>query len=135
MGVLIDTSVWIDFFRPGTPDANRRKADLVIGDVDAVLCEPILFELMRAAPPVQRRKLGQFLDTFNIVSSPATLWTDAIALGQRCRDRGLSPRPLDLLIASLCITHKLLLVTFDQDFKAIADAAPLRLERLERQWG
>lgn len=132
MGIMIDTSVWIDFFRPGTPEATRRKADLFISDAGAVLCEPVLFELMRAAPRAQRHKLGQLLDTFNIVSTPAALWTDAIALGQRCRDRGLSPRPLDLLIASLCITHNLLLVTFDRDFESIANATDLRIERLER---
>jgi len=67
-----------------------------------------------------------------MLSTPVNLWSEAAALGQRCRRNGISAGSLDLLIASVALHHDADLVTFDADFDRIATVSTLRVTRLHR---
>jgi predicted nucleic acid-binding protein len=53
-------------------------------------------------------------------------------LGRRCRENGLTPGSLDLLIAAVAIHHDAELLTFDSDFEQIARVSSLRVSHLHR---
>jgi predicted nucleic acid-binding protein len=132
MATIIDTSVWVDYFRTGTPDAIRLSACAAILHPDAALCEPVWFELLRCVPARQRAPILAHLDTLPRLETPASLWQDALHLGQACHAAGWVTGSMDLLIASLCLHHHATLVTFDRDFEGIAKVTALKLRLLPR---
>ena len=135
MVTVIDTSIWLDFFRTRGPRRVRQEALLIIDSPDACLCEIVRFELLRAAPAKTRGALESYLATFPTLPSPVDLWSSAVALGQRCADKGFVSRPLDTLIAVVCIRNDAVLATFDKGFAPFLEVCPLRLRVLERQSG
>ena len=132
MVTLIDTSVWVDFFRAATPVRVREEARQSIVSPDAATCEPVIFELLRSCPSQQRPMVQAHLATTPTLPTPASLWAEAARLGQWCHDKGCQAGALDLLIASLCIHHGAEIITFDADFGAIAKFGPLKVRLLGR---
>ena len=132
MSYVIDSSIWVDFFRASSPTALKHQAAKLIEDERAMLCEPVLFELLRATPAAARRNIQAQLDLLPVVRTPHRLWGDAAQLGQQCLRRGAVPPAMDLLIAQVCLDHNLELVTFDQHFADIARVSSLRVTILER---
>jgi predicted nucleic acid-binding protein len=132
MATLIDTSIWVDLFRAKTPRAVKLRARHIVDALDACLCEPIVFEVTRSAPLSERARIVRYFSTFPQLETPPDLWSAATRLGQRCSAAGFSPRPLDLLIAQVCVQHAADLATFDSDFESIAEHCPLRVRLISR---
>ena len=129
---VVDSSVWVEFFRAGTPDPVRRLVEPYVRARDVALCEPIVFEILRAAPTVQRSAIERIFSLLPVLDTPGNLWRDAIRLGQKCVQAGFSVGSMDLLIAQVCIYHEMRLVTLDRQFEQIASVATLRVHFLDR---
>ena len=110
------------------PRAVWQQARAVISAPDRTLCEPIVFELLRAAPLAQRPVLDAFFAAIPVLLTPADLWTRATDLGQRCYAVEIKVPSLDLLIAQVCLEHGATLVNFD----GIASVSDLQLQKLVR---
>ncbi|HEV7241695.1 MAG TPA: PIN domain nuclease [Thermoanaerobaculia bacterium] len=132
MPILVDASLWIDFMRWRSPRLLKELIAPHILDPEACLAEPIAFEVLRHAADDEVRQINAQFQTMPMLSTPATLWSDAAELGQHCRRRGISVGSLDLLIASTALHHDAELVTFDADFEQIASTSSLRVKRLHR---
>ena len=132
MGQVIDTCVWIDHLRKGTPDATRRMADAAVNDSDALLCEPVRFELVYGASRRERPLLLRRLETMPQLHTPQRLWHEASNLAAQACDAGLYVPSVDLLIATLCIHHDVALTTFDAHFGELGKLSKLRLNLLTR---
>ena len=98
----------------------------------AHLAEPVRFEPLRPARPEEPRQLEAQFATLPTLPSPSDLWQRAIDLGQACRQIGRTVLSLDLLVAALAPHHNAELVSFDDNFGAIASVSALRLKRLDR---
>jgi len=119
--ILIDTSAWIDFFRGRDPVAEAVDHALAVND--AALCGPIETELRRGlSNERERKKVLPLLDACHVLSQPAELWAEAGDLGFALRRRGVSPKTLDLLIATYALSHSATLLTTDKDFRAMQEA-------------
>jgi predicted nucleic acid-binding protein len=129
---LIDASLWIDFTRARSPRPLKDFIASYILDPEACIAEPIAFEVLRYATADEQRLFNEHAPTMTVLPIPATLWSDATLLGQQCRDRGITPGSLDLLIATLALHHGADLVTFDADFEQIAGISALRVTHLRR---
>ena len=132
MDYLIDTSVWIDHLRPGTPEKIRQVTCEVLNRPDAVVCEPVWFELLRQAPRSERAGVEKRLLTLPMLSTPADLWKKATTFGQQCRDAGVNVGVTDLIIATICRHHKAALVTFDRHFPLLSGVIGFETELLQR---
>lgn len=132
MGQVIDTCVWIDHLRKKTPEATRRVADAAMNEADALLCEPVRFELLSGASRKERPLLLRRLETMPLLHTPQHLWKDASALATIACDAGLHMPSVDLLIAALCIHHDVALTTFDSHFGKLAKLSALRVNLLIR---
>jgi len=129
---VIDSSLWVDYFRPKTPLSVKRQVDILVRAPDIVLCEPILFELLRAVTRAPGKIVEQYFSTIPVLSTPRGLWMDARLLGQRCATAGHLPRSMDLLIAQICLHHQAVLTTFDHGFVCLSKVCSLRLNLLIR---
>lgn len=129
---VIDTCVWIDHLRKGTPAATRLLADVAVNDADAMLCEPVRFELLNGASRSERPLLLRRLETMPILSTPPQLWHEASGLAALACDAGLRVSSIDLLIATICMHHDVALTTFDAHFDALTKLSKLRVNLLIR---
>lgn len=132
MAALIDSTLWVDFTRARSPRSLKVFIAPHVLSPDAALAEPIVFEVLRHATDPELRVLRAQFDTLPLLPTPAGLWTDAAALGRVCRRKGASAGSLDLLIAAVALHHDAELLTFDADFRAIADATGLRVKVFQR---
>jgi predicted nucleic acid-binding protein len=132
MEYLVDTCVWIDHLRPGTPHKIRQIADEVVNRPVAVVCEPVWFELLRQSPKSERVGIEKRLLTFPMLPTPANLWRKATLFGQQCRDAGVHAGFADLVVATICQHHEATLVTFDSHFRLLADMIGFETELLQR---
>ena len=132
MGQVIDTCVWIDHLRKGTPERTRRIADAAINRADALLCEPVRFELLRGASRRDRPLLLRQMETMPMLRTSQGLWPEAERLAIAACDAGLHLPSVDLLVAALCIHHDVQLTTFDSHFGKLVKHSKLRVQLLVR---
>jgi tRNA(fMet)-specific endonuclease VapC len=125
--ILIDTSAWIDFFRGRDPLASA--VDDALANNEAALCGPVAVELRRGLlNERERQKVLPLLDACHLLAQPEQLWTEAGDLGFALRRRGVTPKTVDLLIATYALSHSASLLTADMDFAAMQKAGvPLQL--------
>jgi predicted nucleic acid-binding protein len=132
MPTLIDTSLWVDFTRARSPRKLKQFIAPYIFDPDAHLAEPIVFEVLRHATPSEAKVITLQFQTFPVLPTPPTLWTDAAALGQACRHKHITVGSLDLLIAAVALHQGAEVITFDDDFRKIAGVSKLAVKVLTR---
>jgi predicted nucleic acid-binding protein len=132
MHALIDTTLWIDFTRARSPRSLKQFIAPYILAPEAVLAEPIAFEVLRHATDQEIPPLQAQFQTMPLLPTPDDLWIDAAKLGQRCRKKGITAGSLDLLIVAVALHHEAELITFDTDFENIAGACDLRVKCLQR---
>jgi len=124
--ILVDSSVWIDYFRGAS---NRPVEQLVAwlqgGDaqVDLGVADLVVFEVMRgfASPTAQRRARDLLLglDVVEIGGLDNALL--AAEHYSALRAQGYTVRsPIDVLLASYCIAHGHMLLHRDADFDVMA---------------
>jgi predicted nucleic acid-binding protein len=132
MGLIIDSSLWVDYFRGKTPAAIRYQAAQYINSAEARLCEPIRLEILHAARDLERDKIESTFDTVLMLDTPDDIWEKAILLGQKCVDSGFNAHSMDLLIAVTCLDADSTLITYDSHFAKIAQVCSLKLNLLAR---
>src|SRR5947207_4732733 len=110
--ILVDTSAWIEFFRGRDPVASA--VDDALASNEAALCGPVEAELRRGLlNERQRATVLPLLDACHLLAQPEQLWTEAGDLGFALRRRGVTPKTVDLLIATYALTHSASLLAVD----------------------
>ena len=128
--IVVDTSVWVDFFRDRGTWQVEHLAALISADDPVALTDVVLTEILQGLPNdrearrVERRLLAfdvLRLDTLDDFRRAASLYRQA-------RTRGITiRRTLDCLIASVCVRHGVPLLHADADFDRLAGCTKLRV--------
>ena len=132
MELLIDSSLWVDFFRAKTPPTLRQFVVDWIKRPEAVAAAPVVYEIQRCSRKSERHYVDATLATMPMLALPRHHWEKSADLGRACIDQGFDPGPLDLLIATVALHHDADIVTFDADYALIATVAPLKIQLLSR---
>jgi predicted nucleic acid-binding protein len=122
--VLVDSSVWIDYFRAG-----RRAEDLetLLDDNRIVTNDLILAELV---PALHLKRQSRLIDLLGQLQREPLQpdWNEIIRLQIICLRHGINGVGLpDLLIAQHAMQHGLQLMTCDKHFGKLARHTPLQL--------
>lgn len=130
MDVMVDTSVWSLSYRRDTPRDHRAvsalRGRLASGAV--VTTGVVYLELLRGfTTPGTRQLLVDDFDAIAFVEPSRDDNAQAADLSVRCRRAGVQLETVDALIAQLCISRDLMLLSTDQDFVRAAEHVPLRL--------
>ncbi len=124
MSVLVDTSIWIEYFRTGK---NAEKLDLLIDENIIVTNDLILAELI---PPLRARNQK---DVIKLLSSIHKLdliidWNQIIEFQFKCLKNGLNGIGIpDLIIAQNAKQNHCLIYTYDKHFALMADVIKFQL--------
>ena len=113
--VLVDTSVWIVYFRAADPSIVRTLDVLIDEDAVATL-PPIRLELISGCRRSERAGLIRCIDALHQLSVSDGTWTAAEDLALGTRRHGVTLGAVDLLIAAACDAHQVPLWTLDRDF-------------------
>lgn len=124
--VLVDTSVWIAYFRKQEPQFSQLT-ELIDRDLVAC-CGIILAELMQGAKSERELKmLGGFLAVFEFPKESAGSWAAAGELSYNLRKSGSATGLADCYIAALAMKNGYRVLSMDKHFAEIAKAADIRL--------
>lgn len=132
--MLVDTSVWIDYFNGHASKEADRLAH-TIADMEPVTLPGIVVTeiLLGLKSDVEADRIVGLLDAFD--PAPELDHHDYVAaarLFRACRVKGITIRStIDCLIAQLCIRHSFALLSKDKDFLAMAQCTSLRLVEME----
>ena len=125
--VLIDTSVWIEFFRKSGSEVSSRLRDVLVEERAAV-AGIISLELQRGADGETELKfLDRFLTAIHYIPTKEELYKNAGFMGYNLSKKGIHIGTVDLLIAQTAIENDIPLYALDRHFKEIARHFPLLL--------
>ncbi|MFT3871810.1 MAG: PIN domain nuclease [Nocardioides sp.] len=127
--MIVDTSVWIEFLRPGPSRAGDRLATMIEAGDRIVVTETVMLELLSGptdeAVAAQRQRM---LEAFEIEPlAPLADSLGAARLQRTCRRAGETVRNLgDCLIAATALRLNLPVLHRDRDFEVLARHSALR---------
>ena len=131
MSLLVDTSVWSLAFRRDSQSTSEEVAALrqaIEGGDTVVTTGLILQELLQGfSGPRARKDIIERFSALPDLAPDRKNHIDAAELRNQCRRAGVQIGTIDALIAQLCISHKLVLLTTDHDFVHAASHCPLQL--------
>ena len=116
--VLPDTSVWIDALRGKTPHVVALVQRLLNDDC-VLTCGPVIFEIKRGLRSPESKQILPLFDALIRLSLDETMWDAAGDLDASLRKKGFTIPPMDVLIAQICLHHKVSLFTLDEHFRSV----------------
>jgi predicted nucleic acid-binding protein len=125
--VLVDTSVWVSYFRGGSSVISEKVDRLLAG---AEVCVPkiVLAELIQGAKSEREiSTIEDFFDAFMILDQSQDTWMKAGKLSRKLKKRGKSIHLLDCYIAVIAQENACAILTLDDHFKEIQKVMPLAL--------
>jgi predicted nucleic acid-binding protein len=127
--VLIDTSVWIEFFSKRSKISNETIASLkeLISNGDAVIMEPIRAEILSGHILSQlRNEILSALDVLDMIDldwNSRNTWDDIVALADIARSHQLPiPGIVDRMILIAALNANVQIASLDQTLMALARA-------------
>jgi len=128
--ILVDSSVWIDFFSPlpgrAGNELRRMIADAEPFAITGVVVAEILQGLTRDIGQIER-----YLSMWDLLEPAGfSTYREAAAIFRLARSKGISLSTIDTLIAAIALHHRASVFTLDKDFSRIARLTNLPLHPL-----
>lgn len=124
MNILIDSSVWIDYFRGGSESENLELfiSQNVVCTNDLILAELIPFLMQK-----KEQKLIKLLK--EITKIPLDInWQNIVNYQYKCIRNGINKIGIpDLIIVDNVIRNDIVLYSLDKDFKLINSIIPFEM--------
>lgn len=126
--VLVDSSVWIDFFSKGSSPVKEKLTSLIAVQDEVVLCGVILQEVLQGFKLEEEFKEAQSaLLKFLFIEPDRSTYIQAAGFYRQLKKQGITVHSIDLLLASLAIQWDAPLFTLDKDFDLLRDKMGLKL--------
>lgn len=131
MTLFVDTSVWSLALRRDRktegPEVNRLRDAL--GGREAINTTGIVLQelLEGVRSPSYKKRIVEHITSLPMLVPTRNDHIKAVDLYNECRRRGIQPGTIDALLARLCISRDLVMLSTDRDFGLIAECSSLRL--------
>jgi predicted nucleic acid-binding protein len=125
--VLVDTSVWIEYFRNPESEAGATLDGLL---EDCEICVPkiVLAELMQGAKSAKELAvIGDFFEAFQVIDQSSETWMNAGRLSYDLKKKGKTIHLLDCYLAVIAKEHSCAIFTLNRHFEEIKDLAGVSL--------
>lgn len=119
--ILVDTSVWIDFFKGAGTSQVRLLEKHILDNADIAICGIILTEILQGIrDDKQYRRVKRYLKPLILLPMDENTFIRAADLFRQLRKQGLTIRKTnDCIIAATAIQHGAALLHKDRDFEIL----------------
>ena len=125
--ILIDTSVWIEYFR-NKSDGLSKEVDAILSYDEVVVPKVVIAELVQGARSEKEISVVEgFVGAFNVVDHKEGTWERAGKISYSIRKKGRQANLTDCYIAVIARDNQSHVLTLDQHFKDIKDTAGIKL--------
>jgi len=125
--ILVDSSVWIDFFRssPGRAGHELRR---MIGDAEPFALTGVVVAEVLQGLTREVSRIEHYLSQWEMLEPGGfATYREAAAIFRLARSKGVSLTTIDALIAAIAQEHRASVFTLDKDFSRIARLTGLPL--------
>ena len=121
--ILVDTSVWIDFFAGRELPHVTMLEQLTVDNQDLALCGIILTEILQGiSTDATYRKIRRNLSPLVMLPMHDSVFVRAADIYRSLRKRGITIRRTnDCIIAATALEHEARLLHNDRDFEPIEE--------------
>ena len=117
---MVDTSVWIEFFRANSSVSNNLEL-LLIADL-AEVCGVVLFELLQGIKSESEKlKIKEILLNLPYVEINKNIWQKSAEISLNIKKKGYTIPFSDILIGTLAIENNFSVFTLDKHFELIPE--------------
>ena len=128
--ILVDTSVWIDFFRRKDSPVSSKLRQYLERD-QTCYTGPIAVELYQGAKtPIETAVIDRLLQTIPYVEMTRAHYHHAGQISYAAARQGRIFSVVDLILAVVAHDEQLKLFTLDGHFKDISRFCPLMLDKI-----
>lgn len=133
MMVLIDTTIWIDFFAGRQLPHVAALERLIIHREDICICGIILAEVLQGIRQKSEfRKTKELFNAMIFLPMPYSVFLGAAEIYRTLRRKGITVRnSVDCMIASVAIANDIMLLHNDRDFIPIEKHLNLKVLTFE----
>jgi len=125
--ILVDSSVWIDFFSSAPGRAGDELRRMITDAEPFALTGVVVTEILQGLKRDVRR-IEQYLSQWELLEPRGfRTYREAAAIFRLARSKGVSLTTIDALIAAIALEHRASVFTLDKDFSRIARLTPLPL--------
>jgi predicted nucleic acid-binding protein len=125
--ILVDSSVWVDFFSssPGRAGAELRR---MIEEADPFALTGVVVAEVLQGLTRDSGRIEQYLAQWEMLEPRGfETYREAAAIYRTARTKGIALTTIDTLIAAMALEHGASVFTLDQDFSRIARITHLEL--------
>ena len=132
--VLVDTTVWIDFFGDQPLPHVAALQRLIEDDEDLCVCGVILAEVLQGIrADADYRRTKDYFESLILMPMRRTTYEMSAELYRSLRKKGITIRkPIDCMIAAVAIEHDLPLLHNDRDFDGISKHSKLKSVKVKK---
>jgi predicted nucleic acid-binding protein len=126
--ILVDTSVWIDFFHGKRNEPSEKLFKAIDNSEDICTSGIIMTEILQGIRMDKEydRTKNILLDLIYLPVTKA-MFIHAASIYRSLRKQGKTIRsPIDCIISAICLEHAVKLLHNDKDFNQIAQVTPLK---------
>jgi predicted nucleic acid-binding protein len=126
--ILVDTSVWIEFFRrKNSPASSKLREYLELNEV--CLAGPVCVELYQGARTTKEIEIiDELLEAIHYIEITRKHWHHAGEISYAAARKGQIFSVVDLILAAVAHDEQLRLFSLDAHFRGISEFCTLTLE-------
>ncbi len=135
--IVVDTSVWIDYFAGKGARGSLDLKNAIVNAEDLCICGVIATEVLQGIrDDAEFDKVCRILDELIYLPQKKSTHLLAATIYRSLRKHGKTIRkPIDCIIAAVCIENSAFLLHNDRDFVSIAGYFPLQRYSVEEAGG
>lgn len=125
--VIVDTFVWIDYFRKISPRVEGH-VDRLLGQHEVVIPKIVFAELVQGVRDKKEIKtLKEYFKPFLFLGEHSKTWEKAGVLSFKMKKKGMTVNLTDCYIATLAKEHRCQIYSLDKHFQWIAQHGSIQL--------
>ena len=125
--ILVDSSVWIDFFSPSPGPAGIELHRMIEEAEPFALSGIVVTEVLQGLTR-HVTQIDYYLRQWEMLEpSGFETYREAAAIYRAARAKGITPTTVDTIIAALALENQATVFTLDRDFSRIAGIGRLML--------
>jgi hypothetical protein len=130
--ILVDSSVWIDFFSGSPRPAGLELGRLIRDAAPLALTGSVVTEVLQGLTR-EYDQVEHYLSMWDVLEPAGfSTYRQAAAIFRSGRSKGISLSTIDSLIAAIALEHGAIVFTLDADFAGIARLTGLKLHPFQK---